>query len=133
MGWFRQPDITKAALSILLFNEFDIRQSIAILSAARNSPKNRELAYDFVKQNWDPLMVKLPTDWGSFMPFVVSSFCDEQHRNDAAAFFEGRSTKYTGGPRYLAQRLEGVDLCVAYKKAQQPSLVQFLEKYREQN
>ncbi len=131
MGWFPQPEITQAALAIVLSNEFDIRQSIVILGAAGNSPKNRELAYNFVKQNWEPLIAKLPTDWGSFMPYVVSSFCDEQHRNDAAAFFEGRSTKYTGGPRYLTQKLEGVDLCVAYKKAQQPSLVQFLEKYEE--
>jgi hypothetical protein len=31
-------------------------------------------------------------------------------------FFGGRSTKYTGGPRILTQVLEGIDLCVAYKK-----------------
>ena len=34
------------------------------------------------------------------------------------AFFKGRSTNYTGGTRILTQVLEGIDLCVAYKKAQ---------------
>ena len=63
------------------------------------------------------------------MPFVASAFCDEHHRHDAAEFFEGRSTKYGGGPRNLAQTLESIDLCVAYKKAQQPSLTEFLERY----
>jgi acyl-coenzyme A synthetase/AMP-(fatty) acid ligase len=43
-------------------------------------------------------MGKFPTDWGAFMPLVANSFCDEQYRHDAADFFEGRSTKYMGGP-----------------------------------
>ena len=44
-------------------------------------------------------------------------------------FFKGRSTKYTGGPRILTQVLEGIDLCVAYKKAQEPSVTEFLQQY----
>ena len=47
----------------------------------------------------------------------------------AAGFFEGRSTKYYGGPRNLAQILERIDLCVAFKKAQQPSVTEFLKSY----
>ena len=133
LGLFPRPEIAKAAFSILLSDEFNVRQSIEILFVAHDSPKTRDLAYDFVKQNWDALMGKFPTDWGAFMPFVANSFCDEQHRHDAADFFEGRSTKYTGGPRNLSQTLESIDLCVAYKKTQQPSLTQFLERYAKEN
>ena len=67
------------------------------------------------------------------MPFVAKASCDEQSRHDVAEFFEGRSTKYVGGPRNLSQTLEGIDLCVAYKKTQQPSLTQFLERYGKEN
>jgi alanyl aminopeptidase len=130
LGLFPQPEIANAALSILLTDEFDHRQSILILGGANDSSTNRELAYDFVKKNWEVLIGKLPEEWGASMPFVADAFCDEQHRQDAAAFFEGRSTKYKGGPRTLAQTLEGIDLCVAYKKAQQPSLTRFLGRYR---
>jgi alanyl aminopeptidase len=63
------------------------------------------------------------------MPFVADSFCDAHHRHDAEAFFEGRSTKYKGGPQTLAETLEGIDVCIAYKKAQQPSLTEFLQRY----
>ena len=45
-------------------------------------------------------------------------------------FFSGRSTKYTGGPRILTQVLESIDLCVAYKNAQEASVAEFLETYR---
>ncbi len=133
LGLFPQPEITQKALSVLLSDEFQPQQSITILAAAHDLPGSRELAYVFVKQNWDALIARFPADWGAFMPFVAGSFCDAQHRQDAEAFFEGRSTKYKGGPRTLAETLEGIDVCIAYKKAQQPSLTKFLEQYGKGN
>jgi alanyl aminopeptidase len=129
MGSFADPTIAGIAMSIVLTDEFDDRQSLNILFGVAQLPKTRELAYDFVKRNWDALVAKLPTDTGAFLPFVAGGYCDEQHRQDASQFFEGRSTKYTGGPRNLAQMLEGIDLCVAYKKIQEPSVTTFLQSY----
>jgi hypothetical protein len=129
MGLFPDPDIDRIAMPIVLTGEFDSRQSVNILFGVAQSPKTRDLAYDFLKQNWDALIAKLPTDWGAFLPYLAGRYCDEQHRQDAKSYFEGRSTKYTGGPRILAQVLEGIDLCVVYKKAQKPSVTEFLQKY----
>ena len=129
MGLFPDPEIVKLALSIVLTDEFDIRQSLLIVFGAARFPPTRDLAYDFVKQNWDALTAKLPTDSGAYLPDVAGGYCDEAHRQDAASFFQGRSTKYSGGPRNLAQMLEGIDLCVAFKKAQQPSVTEFLKSY----
>ncbi|HEV2424351.1 MAG TPA: M1 family metallopeptidase [Terriglobia bacterium] len=129
LGEFPDPDITRSALPILLTNEFDSRESLNILFGATISPKTRDLAYDFVKQNWDAIIAKFPTDTGSFLPFVAGSYCDEQHRRDARDFFDGRSTKYTGGPRNLAQMLEEINLCIAYKRVQEPSVTKFLQNY----
>jgi alanyl aminopeptidase len=129
LGLFQDPAISKVALPIVLTNEFDSRESLNILFGVSQSPKTRDLAYDFVKQNWDAVVAKFPTDTGAFLPFVAGAYCDAAHRDDAKAFFDGRSTKFTGGPRNLAQMLEGINLCVAYKKAQEPSVSAFLEKY----
>jgi cytosol alanyl aminopeptidase len=129
LGSFPEPAIAKKALPIVMTDEFDSRQSVDILFRVAQSPKTRDVAYDFVKQNWDTLIAKLPTDFGAFLPNVAGGYCDEAHRQDAAGFFEGRSTKYYGGPRNLAQMLERIDLCVAFKKAQQPSVTEFLRSY----
>ena len=129
LGSFPQPEIAREALPLVLTDEFDPRQSLDILFGVAQSPKTRDLAYEFVKQNWDALIAKLPTDTGAYLPYVAGGYCDEAHRQDAAGFFEGRSTKYSGGPRDLAQMLEGIDLCVAFKKAQQPSVTEFLKSY----
>jgi len=83
-----------------------------------------------VQQNWDLLIDKLPTDSGASLPYVAAGYCDATHRQDVENFFSGRSTKYTGGPPILTQVLEGIDLCVAYKNAQEASVAEFLKAYK---
>jgi alanyl aminopeptidase len=129
LGLFQDPEIIKTALPIALSGEFDVRESLGILFAPAGRRQTRDYAYDFVKQNWDLLVAKLPTDTGSYAPYVASGYCDAEHRKDAESFFTGRSTKFTGGPRILAQVLEGIDLCIAYKNAQEASVTEFLKSY----
>jgi cytosol alanyl aminopeptidase len=129
LGLFQDPAIIKVAMPIVLTDEFDNRESLAILFGVSQSTKTRDLAYDFVKQNWDALTAKLPTDSNAYAPYIAAGYCDTGHRQDVEAFFKERSTKYTGGPRILSQVLEGIDLCVAYKKAQEPSVTEFLQQY----
>ena len=57
-------------------------------------------------------------------------YCGPQHRQEVENSFSGRSTKYTGGPPILTQVLESIDLCVAYKNAQEASVAEFLETYK---
>ena len=92
-------------------------------------PVTRDTAYDFVKQNWDALVAKLPTDFGASLPFVASGYCDNEHRSDVEHFFKDRSTKYAGGPRNLDQVLESISLCAASKSANEASVAEFLRKY----
>ena len=129
LGSFRDPEIAKLALSTITGNDFDIRVSVFMLFSASAWPGTRDIAYDFVKQNWDTLVSKLPNNYGSFLPFVARRYCDEQHRADAEAFFKERVTKTEGGPRNLQQALEAISLCAANKNANQESVAEFLKKY----
>jgi len=133
LGLFPDPEIVKTAMPIVLTDEFDNRESLAILFGASWSAPTPDLTYDFVKQNWDALVAKLPTDTGAYLPQVAGRYCDVGHRENMETFFKGRSTKYTGGPRILAQVLEGIDLCGAYKQAQEPSVTEFLQHYGNGN
>ena len=117
------------ALSNITGNDFDIRVSVFMVFSTRAWPGTRDIAYDFVKENWDTLVAKLPNNFGSFLPFVARRYCDEQHRADAEAFFKDRVTKTEGGPRNLQQTLEAISLCAANKKANEQSVAEFLRKY----
>jgi alanyl aminopeptidase len=129
LGAFQDPDLIKTALGIVLTDEFDSRETTDILFAPSERRQTRDLDYDFVKQNWDAIIAKLPTDSGAYLPYVAGGYCDAEHRRDVENFFTGRSTKYTGGPRILKQVLEGIDLCIAYKNAQEASVTEFLKSY----
>jgi alanyl aminopeptidase len=130
LGLFQDPEIIRTALPIALSGEFDVRESLGILFAPSERRQTRDFAYDYVKQNWDLLVAKLPTDTGAYVPYVAAGYCEAEHRKDAESFFTGRSTKFTGGPRILAQVLEGIDLCIAYKNAQEASATEFLKSYK---
>ena len=68
-------------------------------------------------------------DYGSLLPNVGSSYCDEASRNELNAYFEQKASQFTGAPRALAQTIEGIDLCIADKAAEEPGVAAFLAKY----
>jgi len=134
MGHFRDPNVLRAALALTLSDDFDARESIFMLRGAQKTSATREIAYDFLKQNYDALVARLPGDAGAFgfgawLPEMVGgSFCDESHAADLEGFFHERSAHFTGGPRLLAQTVESVKLCSAYRSLQEPNVTAFLQK-----
>lgn len=129
LGHFRIPEIAKAALQVTLSDDFESRDSIAILQAALANDATRQLAFDFMKQNYHALEARLPREFTARFPFWVSGMCTAADRNDMAAFLAPRMATVEGGPRNLAQARERVDLCLAFKAAQQASIAAFLGKY----
>ena len=59
---------------------------------------------------------------------AASSFCDEAHRDDTAAFFKDKAPTYLNGPRAMARMIERTDLCIARRAAYKPSVIEFLKK-----
>jgi alanyl aminopeptidase len=129
MGSFRDPAIERRALALFLTDEFDPREATSLVFSGLREETTRPLVYDFVKQNFDAMVAKLPRDSGAYLSYAGASFCDEAHRADVEAYFKDRAPKYTGGPRILAQVLEGISLCEAAKAAQEPQVAAFLKSY----
>jgi alanyl aminopeptidase len=115
----------------MLTQEFDPRESISFMWGATGDYRTRPLAFAFVKEHFDEMVARLPKDSGANLAYVASGFCDPKIRTESEAFFTGRSTQYTGGPRNLAQSLEYIDLCVAYRAKQQASGAAYMEKWKK--
>ena len=134
LGSFRDPQIARSAMDLLLTGEFDMREAFfALLSAPLRYPETRELPFQFVEEHLNELLPKLPGevggDFAAGLPGVGRAFCDAEHRSDVKSFFDDKVTKYAGGPRNLQNVLETIDLCVARKKVLQPQLAEFLRNY----
>jgi len=129
MAKFTDPQIAKRALAVLVDESFDARETASILFTVSDWPTTRQLAWDFLKRNFEVLARRWPPEGLAYLPFVATSFCDEEHRADMLAFFKDRSPNIPGGPRILAQANEAAGICVAYKKSQAASAAQFLGQY----
>jgi len=76
-------------------------------------PETRDATWSWFQQNIDRILPRIPEEsWGR-MTTVGNAFCDTEKQAEVQAFFAERIDSLTGGPRSLAQTLEGIDLCVA--------------------
>ena len=123
------PALVKKNLEILSGTDFDPREGYLLLFGALGRPQTREVAYDFVKGNWDVMAKSLPKQAVPFLVGIAGSFCDPKHREDAEAFFKPRTASFPGADQSLGRALETVDLCIALKEKQQGSVSAFLRGY----
>jgi alanyl aminopeptidase len=129
MSRARDPKLAEESLKLALSDEFDRRESIALVYGVATNPANRQLAWDFVKQHYEALIAPLPWRAGASLINVAGHFCDAEHRKDAETFFADRAQKSPGGPRVVAQVLEGMSLCIAQRPAREKNVSAFLGKY----
>jgi alanyl aminopeptidase len=127
---FTDPALVRESLKLMLDPSKDMREMRSLLFGASNV-QTRDVAYAFVKENYDALAARMPEEHVAALAWVGASYCDPVHRQDVAAFFTERTARAPGGTRVLAQVLEGVDLCIAFKAAQGPSLESFLASPRK--
>jgi cytosol alanyl aminopeptidase len=128
LGQFRDPALVAAALALTLGNDFDPRESIRILYGATRMPETAPLAYLFLTKNFDALVSHLPRDWAAGAPGIGAALCDDTRRAELQAFFQDRAPKFVGGPRSLAQSIEGMHLCSTFKAAQSPGVTAFFTR-----
>jgi alanyl aminopeptidase len=128
LGGFRDPAIAQAALPIALSDEFDPRESIALVWSAAESAETRDLALDFVKKNFLALVARMPRDWGAGAVGVARGFCDEKAAKDVADFFGPRARRFAGGERRFAQAIENLRQCAAFRASATPGVTAFLQR-----
>jgi alanyl aminopeptidase len=126
LGQFRAPELVTAALFVTLGDDFDPRESIRILWTETRVPNGAKAAYRFMTDHFDALAQRLPRDWGAGAPGIGAALCDDGRRADVESFFKDRTPKFTGGPRVLAQSLEGMRICSAFRSGQAAKVKAFL-------
>jgi alanyl aminopeptidase len=129
LGSFEDQALARAALNIVLGDEFPMAEAQRLLYGPLGQPATRRLPFLFVKEHFDALVGRLPREGGARLAAVGSALCTDAERTEVESFFTGRSTRYTGGPRILKQSLERIGTCTAFTAAQQGPLADFLRRY----
>jgi alanyl aminopeptidase len=124
----QDPASVQASLALTLASPFDAREVTGLLFSGLTSPKTRALSYEFMKQHYEELSKRLPMRDPANFPMLGARQCDDRYRDDMEAFFKERASRVEGGPRLLAQALEALEQCVAYRRAEGPGVAAFLSK-----
>lgn len=127
---FRQPELARAALDLLLQPGIDPREMQYNLFMAPDD--TREIVWDYVQKHFDRINATLPgargIPYGATLPLVAAGFCDDEHRTQVESFFQPRMATLPGGARNLANTLERIRLCAARAPLTRPAVMEFLEK-----
>ena len=128
MGAFRDPELVQQGLSIYLSDEFDPRESVALMWGAGDDPHTRQAALEFVEKNFDEIVKRMPRDFGALLPNIALGFCDDAHAAAVDEFFRPRARNFAGGERRFAQVLEQIKQCSAFRVKAAPAVAAFLQK-----
>ncbi len=128
MGSFVDPAIVRQALAISLTDEFELRDSAALLQGAFADAHNRPIGYDFIKTNFDKIAAKLPELYRPYLAYSFVPLCDDSLVPEIEKLFGAKIAAFNGGPRAMAQALEQLKLCAMQRKAELPGVTAFLKK-----
>jgi cytosol alanyl aminopeptidase len=126
LGGLRDPELLREQLPLVLEPTGDARETAWMLYAAAQDPRVSEVVYTFVKAHYEALVARMPEESASHLVMLGSNFCDAAHRGDVEAFFAPRMALTASGARRLAQSLERIDLCMAFRQAQGAGIEAYL-------
>jgi alanyl aminopeptidase len=129
LGSTPDADQQRTALALILDPTLDVRDTQFMLFAA-NREANHVVAQQFVRDNRDALMKRLPSDGTvtgqAWLAFVMTAACSPDRRDETVEYVTTNFAKLPGGARTVQQAVEAMDQCIARRKLIEPELRDWL-------
>jgi puromycin-sensitive aminopeptidase len=111
---FQQEDLLTETLERSLSDDVRLQDTIFVVSAVAANNRGRDLAWEFLKDQWDEFDRRYGGGGFGLMRLVAitNSFTTNEKRDDVAAFFEDHPTP--AAERTIRQALERIALNVAW-------------------
>ena len=128
LGSTHDPKLADRALALGLDPRLRTNERTVPLRALEADRRTRDQAFQWLVANFDVLLPRIPESNAQALPTLASAFCDQEHLDQAQAFFGPRAEKIPAMPRTLAQTLEAGHICIAYRAAQRQSAAAFFSR-----
>lgn len=126
LGLSSHPDYRERLLQLVLSPDLRDNEFYRPVSQQMAEAGTRDLTWDWIRQNMDALLGRLPEWSRGRMASYGQYYCDPQHREEVRLFFEPLVDGLQGGPRSLSGALETIDLCIAKAAHHRPGLEAYL-------
>jgi puromycin-sensitive aminopeptidase len=121
---FRSPPLVEQTLTRTLNGEFRTQDAPYVVRALLRSVHGRELAWSFVKLNWEAMSRDFPVTGIRRMFEGVTALATPEQERDVRAFFMER--KIDLGGKTLEQYLEQLRIAVRLRERDGPALADYL-------
>jgi aminopeptidase N len=121
---FEDETLVKRTLQYALTDETRGQDILGLVYTGFANPAGRRAAWAFLKANFDAVVAKAGTAFGTSVVGVVGSVCESDLVAEMGAFFEAKHLP--GVERTLRQGLERAGYCVDLRQHQQEVLHQWL-------
>ncbi len=126
LAFFKDPALEKRELDYTLSGKVRNQDSARMLAIPLGSNDTRDLAWQYIQQNWDKVTAQL-TKWSvGAIAGSTGSFCDAASRDQAVAFFA--THKVEGSERALKRAVDQINDCIELRANQDGNLKQWLAK-----
>ena len=126
LALFRDPALEKRALDYAVSGQVRNQDSAGFLAGELHRLATREVAWQYIQDNWDKVSAQLTTFSGAYIVGATDAFCSEDKIAEISSFFAAHKVAAT--ERTLARAKDQINDCIALRAAQEPSLKSWLEK-----
>jgi alanyl aminopeptidase len=114
----RDPALTPKVLALTLDDRLRGNERLVPVRMQHAMPETRQVAYDWVKANFDALRAKVGDHGTLGLINASGELCSEEAASDIEQTYGARAKELPGGPSHLALTVESVRLCAALKAGQ---------------
>ncbi|WP_444926144.1 M1 family aminopeptidase [Microbulbifer sp. TRSA002] len=116
IGTSNNPKQVETIQALALSDEMGPRESFGLIHYALAQPRVQEQHWEWLQQNFDKVVDKIPAQIRRRTPSLAAAFCDKQHLGELQQLFAQQGDLAPGYQRSLAQAEERIQLCMALEK-----------------
>jgi len=124
LAQFEDPALARRALDYALSGKVRNQDSTIQLAIALSDESTRDLAWNYIKTNWDKVQSQLTTAMGGGLVESTGGFCSAEARDDVRKFFAEH--KVPSSSVGLAHAVDSINGCIEFRKLQQSNFRRWL-------
>lgn len=117
---FKDASLEKRSLDYTVSGKVRNQDSVIELLIMLQGTDTRDLAWQYIQQNWDKVHAQLTTSMGGYLVSGTGSFCSAEKRDEVVNFFT--THKVPASERALSRAKDQINDCIELRSLQEPNL-----------
>ena len=125
---FKDASLEKRSLDYTVSGKVRNQDSVIELLIMLQGSDTRDLAWQYIQQNWPKVQAQLTTSMGGYLVSGTGSFCSAEKRDEVVSFFA--THKVPASERALTRAKDQINDCIELRSLQEPNLKEWIAEQK---